>query len=91
MRILGEVHARANPAEAGQAEESYREALGIAEQIGTRPLAARCHLGLGLLYRGTGQPESATNHLAAAATMFRDMGMRSWLEKAQAAMDEGAR
>ncbi len=88
LRILGEVHARATPAEAGQAEASYREALGIAEQIGTPPLAARCHLGLGMLYRATGQPESAQHHLATAATMFRDMDMRSWLEKAQAAMDE---
>ena len=91
LRILGEVHARATPAEAGQAEASYREALGIAEQIGTRPLAARCHLGLGMLYRATGQPESAQHHLATAATMFRDMDMRSWLEKAKAEMDEGSR
>ncbi len=85
LRILGEVHARANPAEAGQAAASYRQALGIAEQLGTPPLAARCHLGLGRLYRATGQSESAQHHLATAATMFRDMGMRSWLEKAQAA------
>jgi tetratricopeptide (TPR) repeat protein len=91
LRILGEVHARVTPAEAGQAEASYREALGIAEQMGTRPLAARCHLGLGRLYRATGQPESAQHHLATAATMFRDMAMRSWLEKATAEMDEGAR
>jgi tetratricopeptide (TPR) repeat protein len=59
LRILGEVHARATLAEAGQAEASYQEALGIAEQLGTPPLAARCHLGLGRLYRATGQPESA--------------------------------
>jgi tetratricopeptide (TPR) repeat protein len=91
LRILGEVHARANPAETGQAEASYREALGIAEQLGTPPLAARCHLGLGRLYRATGQPESAQHHLATAATMFRDMDMRSWLEKAKAAMDDGPR
>ena len=90
LRILGEVHARATPAETGQAEASYREALAIAEQIGTPPLAARCHLGLGLLYRATRQPESAQHHLATAATMFRSMDMRSWLEKAKAAMDDGA-
>ena len=84
LRILGEVHARANPAEAGQAEASYREALAIAEQIGTPPLAARCHLGLGMLFRTTGQQESAQHHLATAATMFRDMDMRSWVEKAKA-------
>jgi tetratricopeptide (TPR) repeat protein len=91
LRILGEVHARATLAEAGQAEASYQEALGIAEQLGTPPLAARCHLGLGRLYRATGQPESAKKHLATAATMFRDMDMRSWLEKAKAAMDDGPR
>ena len=44
-----------------------------------------------MLYRATGQHELATNHLATAATMFRDMGMQSWLEKTQAAMDEGSR
>jgi DNA-binding NtrC family response regulator/tetratricopeptide (TPR) repeat protein len=91
LRILGGVHAQANPVEAGRAEAAYREALGIAEEIETRPLAARCHLGLGMLYRATGQPESAENHLATAATMFRDMAMRSWLEKAMAAMGEGSR
>lgn len=55
-----------------------------------RPLAARCHLGLGMLYRATGQPESAQHHLATAATMVR-MDMRSWVEKATAEMDEGSR
>ncbi len=39
----------------------------------------------------TGQPKSAQHHLATHATMFRDMAMQSWLEKAKAAMDEGAR
>jgi predicted ATPase len=91
LRILGEVYTRVTPAEARQAEASYREALGIAEQIGTRPLAARCHLGLGKLYRATGQPESAQHHLGTAVSMFRDMGMRSWLEKTQAEMGEGSR
>ena len=42
-------------------------------------------------YRATGQPGSAQHHLAIAATMFRDMDMRSSLEKAKAEMDEGSR
>jgi tetratricopeptide (TPR) repeat protein len=84
LRILGDVHARANPAEAGQAEASYREALGIAEQIGTPPLVAHCHLGLGKLYRRTGKRESAQEHLTTATTMYREMDMRFWLEQAEA-------
>src|SRR5262249_3421656 len=39
LRILAEVHARMTPVEAGQAEELFRGALAIAEQLGTRPLA----------------------------------------------------
>lgn len=88
LRMLGEVHARTNPAEASQAEAPYREGLAIANQIGARPLAARCHLDLGRLYRVTGQQESAKHHLDTAATMFRDIDMRSWLEKAKAERSE---
>ena len=48
-----------------------------------RPLVAHCHLGLGKLYRCTGKPEQAREHLTAAATMYREMDMRFWLEKAE--------
>ncbi len=47
-----------------------------------RPLMAHCHFGLGTLYRRTGQREQAQECLAAAAAMFREMDMPSWLEKA---------
>jgi hypothetical protein len=49
-----------------------------------RPLAAHCHLGLGTLYRRTGDEAKAKEHLTTAATMYREMDMRSWLEKADA-------
>ena len=84
LRILGEVHARANPTEASHAEASYRQALAIAEQIGTRPLAAHCHLGLGKLYRRAGKQQEAQEHLTIAATMYHEMGMQSWLERVEA-------
>jgi hypothetical protein len=51
-----------------------------------RPLAAHCHLGLGKLYRRTGQPEQAREHLTSATTMCREMDMRFWLEQAEAIM-----
>jgi hypothetical protein len=51
-----------------------------------RPLAAHCHLGLGKLYCRTGQGEQAREHLTTATAMYRDMGMRFWLEKAEAGM-----
>ena len=45
-------------ASAGGAEDAegyYREALALAGELGMRPLVAHCHLGLGKLYRRTGQ------------------------------------
>jgi hypothetical protein len=49
-----------------------------------RPLVAHCHLGLGKLYGRTGKCEQAQEHLATATTMYREMGMTNWLEKAEA-------
>ena len=51
-----------------------------------RPLVAHCHLGLGKLYRRTGDQPKAHEHLTTGATMYREMGMNFWLDKAEAAM-----
>jgi hypothetical protein len=53
-----------------------------------RPLVAHCHLGLRKLYRRTGKREQAQEHLATATTMYREMGMRFWLEQAEAELGQ---
>ena len=68
----------------GDAEGYYREALALATELGMRPLVAHCHLGLGKLYRRTGQREQAQEHLTTATTMYREMGMTYWVEQAEA-------
>ena len=40
--------------------------------------------GLGKLYRRTGDRAKAAEHLTIAATMYREMDMGFWLEKAEA-------
>ena len=52
------------------------------------PLVAHCHLGLDTLYRRTGDRAKATEHLTTATTMYREMGMSFWLEKAEVALKE---
>jgi hypothetical protein len=47
-----------------------------------RPLVAHCHLGLGKLYRRTGQREQAREHLTTATTMYSEIDMMFWLEQA---------
>ena len=48
------------------------------------------HLGLGKLYRRTDIREPAQEHFTTATTMYREMGMTYWLEKAEAEMGESA-
>jgi hypothetical protein len=60
----------------------------VAEELGTRPLVAHCHLGLGKLFRRSDRPELATDHLMTATAMYGEMGMRFWLEQATAELEQ---
>jgi heterodisulfide reductase subunit B len=84
----GEIAAREDPLDIGKAEEHYRQALAVAEELGMRPLVAHCDVGLGKLYRRRGKQQQAKEHLTTATTMMREMGMGFWLEKAQAELKE---
>ena len=79
----GDVASRSEPFAAAVAEQQYRAALSLANELGMRPLVAHCHLGLGKLYRRTGKRQEAQEHLATATTMYRDMEMPFWLEQAE--------
>jgi tetratricopeptide (TPR) repeat protein len=85
-RLLGEIAAVTNPSGVQEAETAYREALTRASNLGMRPLVAHCHLGLGKLYRRTGDRARAEEHLTLATTMYREMDMRFWLERAESEM-----
>jgi hypothetical protein len=82
LQLLGEIASRREPPDIGEAEARYLEGLALAVELGMRPLVAHCHLGLGNLFRRTGQREQAQEHLATATTMYREMGMTYWLDNA---------
>jgi class 3 adenylate cyclase/tetratricopeptide (TPR) repeat protein len=88
LHLLGDIATHPDRFDAGSGEAHYREALALAEPRGMRPLVAHCHLGLGKLYRRTGKREQAQEQLATATTMYREMGMTYWLEKAEAEVKE---
>ena len=67
----------------GTATRRYVESLTLARELGMRPLVAHCHLGLGKLYRRTGDQTKAAEHLTTASTMYREMGMTFWLAQAE--------
>ena len=84
LRLLGEIAARGEPLDIGSAEDHYRQAFALAEELGMRPLIAHCHVGLGKLYRRIGSRQQAEEYLTTATVMMRHMEMGLWLEQAKA-------
>jgi DNA-binding SARP family transcriptional activator len=84
LHLLGDIATHRDRLDAERGEVYYRQALALAEPRSMRPLVAHCHLGLGRLYRRTGKPEQAREHLTTATTMYREMDMRYWFEQAEA-------
>src|SRR5262249_9708193 len=84
LRLLGEVGSHRDPSDVKTAEGHYREAGSLAADLGMRPLVGHCHRGLGTLYHRAGERPAAREHLAAAAAIFHQLAMGSWLEKTAA-------
>jgi tetratricopeptide (TPR) repeat protein len=88
LRLLGEIAARADPPDVKVSEDYYRQALALAEELGMRPLIGHYHVGLGKLYRRSGDLQLAKKHLNDGVVMMREMEMGLWLEKAEAELKE---
>lgn len=81
LHLLGEISAGRDPADVAAAEEHYRQALVLADELGMRPLVAQCHFGLGKLHR-------QATHLKQAVEQFRDMNMPFWLQQAETQLEK---
>jgi hypothetical protein len=86
LHQLGTLHAHAALPDAALAEDHYRQALALADELGMRPLQAHCHRGLGTLYAKTGQQEQAHTELATAIDLYRAMDMTFWLPQTEATL-----
>ena len=82
-RLLGEIASHDDQPDVATAAAHYGAAMALGDELGMRPLVAHCHLGLGKLYRRTGDTAKAEEHLTTATAMYREMGMSFWLEKAE--------
>jgi len=84
LEILGDVKVRRGSI--NTAEASYQAALGLAQELGMRPLQAHCHLALGNVSAQVNDRSKARAELLAAAELYRLMSMPFWLSKAEAAL-----
>ena len=86
LAFLGTVEARHAGAEGSRASEHYDQAMALAEELGMRPLVARCQLDAGRLWLAAGHRASAREHLERAAATFRELDMSCWLTQAESAL-----
>jgi class 3 adenylate cyclase/tetratricopeptide (TPR) repeat protein len=80
---LGEAFMALRSPDYPRAEEHWHAAAALSRDLGMRPLAARCHLGLGTLYTLLGRPDSA-ERLTTAVALLAEMEMPLWLTQAEA-------
>ncbi len=88
LRLLAECQMHTAEVGDATAQDLFQEALGLGAELGMRPLLAHCHAGLALLHHRMGEAQKAQGHLTVATTMYREMGMTYWLEKAKAELTE---
>ena len=84
LRLLGEAFSRHGAGMAGRAEDFYRQAIELSQELGMRPLTGLCRLGLGRLVRARRNAGAAREHLRAARVVFAETGMDFWLAQVTA-------
>jgi tetratricopeptide (TPR) repeat protein len=88
LRLLSDIAAQRDIPAVQAAEEHYRQALALAEDLGMRPLQAHCHLGLGILYTKIDRREQAHGKLSTAIELFRAMQMTFWLAQVETTLKQ---
>jgi tetratricopeptide (TPR) repeat protein len=86
LQALSEIAVSQESADVESAAASSERGRALAEELGLRPLLARCHLDLGRLYQRMGRRQQAEESLGVASAMFSEMDMRFWLEQAESAL-----
>jgi transcriptional regulator with AAA-type ATPase domain/tetratricopeptide (TPR) repeat protein len=86
QRLLGEIARGSGAPEAERSRECYSRALNLAEELGMRPLAAYCRLGLGQLDVQLGDLAGGAERLGVAKALFSAMEMGLGVALADAAL-----
>ncbi len=89
-RLLGDLASCLDRPDVATTEAHYGAAVALGSERGMRPLIAHCRLGLATFYRRINKGEQAHEHFTAAITLYREMDMRYWLERAEAASSGSA-
>jgi class 3 adenylate cyclase/tetratricopeptide (TPR) repeat protein len=86
LQVLGDIASLEDGVDTDAARAWYEQSSRLAAAIGMRPVVARCHLGLGALYRRLGKRPEAREHLVVALAMLREMDIRVGWDQAENAL-----
>lgn len=86
--VMAKIQSDNHAEQPDQVKQRYIQAIDLAEKLKMRPLLAHCSLKLGQYYTARGETEKARSELMKAIDLFRSLGMRSWLQKAEALLSE---
>jgi class 3 adenylate cyclase/tetratricopeptide (TPR) repeat protein len=81
-RLVGECATRLVSPDAARAERALDASLALANELGMRPLAARCHLTRAELMRRTKRADEEVAATARAIELFSSLGMSHWKDAA---------
>jgi tetratricopeptide (TPR) repeat protein len=81
LRLLEAITAQGTAPDVAAAAGYYQQAIGLAQELGMRPLLAYSYFGLGTLYNHLDQRASATAALSTAVELYRAMAMAFWLPR----------
>jgi len=80
-RLLGDIASQGEAPALAEAEQHYRQSLGIAEELRMQPVIAHAKLGLGRTMRLAGDRAGAEDNLVTAFLLFRGMDVPYWVKK----------
>ena len=84
LLITAKIQSEISSEQIEQAKHTFRQTKELAEELKMRPLLAHCCLELGQFYIKRGQIKQARPELMKAIDLYRSLGMRFWLPKAEA-------
>lgn len=86
LKLLGDTSMHKAGRDPSRAEAHYRQALALCGELGMRPLAAHCRMGLGSVHTALGALDQARTEMAAAREQYREMAMTKWQARAETAL-----
>jgi len=84
LLLLGEALYRRQATCADQAEAHLRHSVVLSDELGMRPLTGLGRLRLGRLFAAVDSPKQSREHLEAAESLFRELGMDFWMAQSTA-------